>query len=196
VRTFGIVEIGEGTAWDLNLKVGVAKGVQLGVFGPAYVRTGDGSGVGDLGVALKFGRAVSQRTTLAFVPAVSFPTGDERRGLGAGRVLSSLIGVLSADLSATWHFDLNAGPVGVGAGKPQWFTSVGLALDGSVGLATELFDLTSGAAGQRQRGVLAAAMMTLAESAVLDAGGVLGLTPESPDQLFLGVTTNFGRIFK
>jgi hypothetical protein len=195
VRTFGLTELGEGTAWELNLKLGLARGVQLGVFGPLFNRTGDGSGIGDLGVSLKFAGALAKNAAIAVVPAVTFPTGDEARGLGAGQVLSSLVGVLSIDLTPTWHFDLNAGPVGVGAGAPQWFTSVGLAVQSPLGLATELFDFTSGGAGPRQRGLLAAAMLTLTEWALLDLGGIVGLTDETPDQLFIGLTTNVGGLF-
>ncbi len=98
-RAFGVEGVREATAWDFNLKIGVRRGVQLGVFGPAYLRTSAGVGVGDLGVAIKFARAVSSRTAVAVVPAVSFPTGDARR-----------IGVVSGDLPEAFHFDLNAGP--------------------------------------------------------------------------------------
>ncbi len=109
-RAFGVEGVREATAWDFNLKIGVRRGVQLGVFGPTYLRTSAGVGVGDLGVAIKFARAVSSRTAVAVVPAVSFPTGDARRGLGAGRALASAIGVVSGDLPEAFHFDLNAGP--------------------------------------------------------------------------------------
>ncbi len=152
-RAFGVEGVREATAWDFNLKIGVRRGVQLGVFGPAYLRTSAGVGVGDLGVAIKFARAVSSRTAVAVV-------------------------------------------LGIGAGTPQWFTSVGLSRGGRVGAVTELFDFTKSGAGPRQRGFLAAAVVQLAEWAVLDAGGALGLSRETPDQLFIGLTTNLGRIFK
>jgi len=69
-------------------------------------------GVGDLGVAIKFARAVSSRTALAVVPAVSFPTGDARRGLGAGRALASAIGVVSG---VFWRLPWYSSPNG-----PSW----------------------------------------------------------------------------
>ena len=198
VRAFGVNGLGQGTAWDLNLKLGVGRGVQVGLFGPAYVRTGTGSGVGDLGLAVKLNRAVSPQAAIALVPAVTLPTGDAGRGLGAGRALGSLVGVLSADLPSGLHFDGNAGPIGVGAGAPQWFTSLGLSHGGvgPVGLAAELFDFTGGGAGPRQRGLLAALMVTVVEWVVVDAGGVRGLVDGTPDQVFVGVTTNLGCIFK
>lgn len=195
-RAFGLDGFRDGTAWEFNLKLGVARGVQVGVFGAGYLRTAAGNGVGDLGVSFKLGRALSELSAVALVPAVTLPTGDEARGLGAGRALGSLVAVYSVDLPAAFHFDLNAGPVGIGAGEVQWFTSVGLARGGTVGIATELFDFTSGGVGPRQRGFLGAVLVTLAEWAVLDVGGVVGLLPESPDQMFVGLTTNVGRIFK
>ena len=195
-RAFGVGGLRDGTAWDFNLKLGLVDGLQFGVFGTGYLRTSGGTGVGDLGGSLKWGRALTGRSAVAVVPAVTVPTGDEGRGLGAGRALGSLVGVYSADLPAGLHFDFNAGPVGIGAGRAQWFTSVGLARGGPVGVAFELFDFTAGAAGPQQRGLLGAALVTVVEWAVVDVGGVLGLTRVSPDQLFLGVTTNVGRIFK
>jgi len=166
------------------------------VFGPGYLRTSAGAGVGDLGVSLKLSRGVSSRSTVALVPSVTFPTGDRARGLGAGRMLSSVVAVLSADLPASLHFDFNTRPVGVGAGTPQWFTSVGFSRAGTIGAATELFDFTSGASGPRQRGFLAAAVVRCAAWAVLDARGAVGLSQETPNQALVGLTTNLGRIFK
>ena len=197
-RAFGVSSFNEATAWDFNLKIGVRPGLQLGFFGAGYVRTGAGAGLGDVGLSLKAGRALSPQTSIALVPAVTVPSGDAARGLGAGRTLGSLVGVLSVDLPASVHFDANAGPVGIGAGKPQWFTSLGLAHGGvgPVGVAFELFDFTAGGAGPRQRGLLAALMVTVADWVVLDAGGVRGLVQGTPDQLFVGMTTNVGRIFK
>src|SRR5437762_8267743 len=66
-RAFGVDALREATAWEFNLKIGVSKGVQLGVFGPGYMRTSAGTGIGDLGIALKFARAVSSRTAIALV---------------------------------------------------------------------------------------------------------------------------------
>ncbi len=195
-RAFGVRRLREGTAWEFNLKVGLAQGVQLGLFGPAYLRVGGEQGVGDLGAAVKFSRSVSSSGAVALVPAVTLPTGDDARGLGAGRTLGSLVTVYSVDLQAQWHFDGNAGPVGIGAGTPQWFTSLGLARGGLVGVATELFDVTAGSAGPKQRGVLAGVLVTVADWVVVDAGGVVGLTGATPDQVFVGLTTNLGRIFK
>ena len=196
LRAFGLRKFSEATAWEMNFKIGLEPGVQLGIFGLPYVRGGAGGGLGDVGAAVKLSRVLSPKSAVAIVPAVQVPTGDNSRGLGAGRTLWSLVGVFSSDLSGSVHFDANAGPVGIGAGTPLWFTSIGLSFGGSVGVATELFDYTSGAAAPRQRGFLAALMVTASESVVLDVGGVRGLVDGTPHQVFVGLTTNLGAIFK
>jgi hypothetical protein len=195
VAARGTSSLREETTWDVNLKIGVSPHVQLGLFGPGYTRTPTGSGVGDLGVAVKARTDLSARAAVALVPSVTAPTGSEARGLGAGRALGGLVGVVSADLPGV-HVDVNAGPQGIGAGAPQWFVSLGGSRTfGRAGLAVELFEFTPGGAGSRLAGVLGAVTIRVAEWAVVDAGGSVGATEETPDQLFVGITTNFGRLF-
>lgn len=197
VRALGVRSLSEGTSWDFNLKIGLRRNVQLGVFGAGYTRTGGGGGVGDHGVTLKLTTELSPATAIALVPGVSFPFGNEALGHGAGRTLGSLVGVLSADVRWGLHLDFNAGPVAIGGGRPQWFSSAGVGKAfGPLGIAVELFDFTAGGAGERQRGLLGSVLVTVTEWAVADLGGVWGMTVESPDQLFVGLTTNLGRIFK
>ena len=197
VRAFGLRKFSEFTAWDVNLKIGLEPGLQLNLFGLPYARSGAGGGMGDVGASLKLSRALSPKSAIAIVPAVTVPTGDNSRGLGAGRTLGSLVGVFSADLSSAVHFDANAGPMGIGAGTPLWFTSIRWSFGGgSVKVATELFDLTSGGAAVRQRGFLGAVMVTASPSVVLDLGGVRGLVDGTPHQVFVGLTANLGAIFK
>jgi hypothetical protein len=191
----GRSSLGEQTGWDLNLKIGLTPHLQLGLFGPAYLRTDAGTGVGDFGAALKVRGALSPAVAAAVVSAVSVPSGSETKGLGAGRALGSLVAVVSAELGGGLHFDANAGPTGIGAGKPQWFGSVGLSRGfGRLSVATELFGFANGGAGPAQSGVLGSVLVTLAAWAIVDVGGVLGLSATSPDQLFVGLTTNFGAI--
>jgi hypothetical protein len=191
----GRTSLSEQTSWDVNLKIGITPHVQLGLFGPAYLRSDDGVGTGDFGLALKIRGDLSPAVAVAVVPAVSAPTGSAAKGLGAGRALASLVGVVSAELGGGVHFDANAGPTGLGAGTPQWFGSVGLSRAfGRLSIATELFAFASGGAGAAQRGALGSVLVTLAEWAVADVGGVVGLSDGSPDQVFVGLTTNFGAI--
>ena len=197
VRAQGLGNLRDQTSWEFNLKIGVARALQLGLFGTGYNRTGQGNGVGDVGVALKLRRDLSSTHAVALVPAVTLPTGDGSLGLGAGRVLGSLLAVWSFELGGLLRADLNAGPVGIGAGRPQALgtASFGRAL-GSWGVAAEIYGYTSGSAGAGQGGLLGAVTARPAEWLVVDGGGVAGLGASGRDQLFLGVTTNLGRIFK
>jgi hypothetical protein len=195
-RAFGIASLRDATMWEFNLKIGVGHGVQLAAFGPGYMRTAAGSGVGDLGATIKVSRALSQRAAGALVTSATFPTGDARRGFGAGRVLGNAIVVLSVDLPAQFHSDVNIGPTSIGDGKPQWFASFGVSRGGRIGFATELSEFTPGAVGPRQTRALGALVLRAAPWVVVDVGGAVGLTGQTPDQLSVGVTTNLGRIFK
>jgi len=193
----GVRSLGEATSWDLNLKLGLARGWQLGVSGTAYGRTDSGTGVGDLGVALKGRTDLTTTTAVAVVPSVTLPTGTHGPGLSAGRTLGALVGVVSADVAPAWQVDLNLGPTGIGAGKAQWFGSTGVTWSrGAAALTTELFGFTEGGVGPALAGALVAVLITPNEWVVVDVGGVWGATRPTPDQLFVGVTTNLGRIFK
>lgn len=197
VRAQGFGNVRDQTSWEFNLKIGVAPPLQLGLFGTGYNRTGQGNGVGDVGMALKLRCDLSSTQSLALVPAVTLPSGDQSLGLGAGRVLGSLIAVWSFELGGLIHTDLNAGPVGIGAGRPQGLgtASFGRVL-GRWGVAVEVYGYTSGSAGPAQGGLLGAVTVRPAEWLVVDGGGVVGIGASGRDQLFLGATTNVGRIFK
>jgi len=193
----GIRSLREATSWDVNFKVGISAHAQAALFGPLYVREARGGGVGDMGVALKFRAEVSRRTAVALVSTATFPTGSAARGLGAGRALGGLVAVVSAELPWSLHVDVNAGPQGIGGGALPWFTSVsGAGTIGRVGLTLELFNYTTGASGARLQGILGAVVLRPADWVVADVGGVRGTVGGTPDQAFVGVTTNLGRLFR
>ncbi|HKC47585.1 MAG TPA: hypothetical protein VKB63_08300 [Gemmatimonadales bacterium] len=191
----GTSSLRDATSWDVNVKIGIAPHMQLGLFGPGFTRNSAGHGIGDWGFALKLRTDVSHQTAVAIVPTITLPTGKERLGLGAGRALGQLPLVLSIDGPAGVHADLNAGPLGIGAGRPQWLTtaSFGRSL-GTLGITAELFRISAGAAGPRQAGLLGAVLVTPVQWLVIDIGGTLGLGAGSPDVIFLGLTTNLGRL--
>lgn len=196
VSASGVSSLSEGTIWSVALKTGITPSLQAEFFGPIYARASRGDGVGDLGLALKIRADVSRKSALALIPAVTAPTGRAARGLGAGRALGALTAVYSVDLPATVHLDLNAGPTGVGAGATQWFFSVsGSWGPGPLGVTGECFDFTPGGAGPRFAGVLGALTFRVAPWAVVDGGGEWGTTRRSPNSVFLGLTTNLGRVF-
>src|SRR5207253_4389353 len=128
-----------------------------------------GNGVGDVGVALKLRRDLSSTHAVALVPAVTLPTGDQSLRLGADRVMGSLIAVWSVELGGLLHADLNAGPVGIGAGRRQALgtASFGRAL-GRWGVAAEVYGYSSGGPGPGQGGLLGAVTVRPAEWLVVD----------------------------
>src|SRR5207237_1086054 len=78
----GTASLRDQTSWDVNLKVGVSRHVQVALFGPAYARTPAGSGVGDLGMAVKLRTDLSTRAAVALVASGTAPTGSDRRDAG------------------------------------------------------------------------------------------------------------------
>lgn len=66
------------------------------------------SGVGDVGLDLKWRFHGSGIWSAALKPGLVLPTGDETRGLGAGRLRYSVFMVVSADL-ARWEVHLYLG---------------------------------------------------------------------------------------
>jgi hypothetical protein len=196
ISATGISGLSQETIWSIALKVGISPSLQAEFFGPAYARTSAGGGVGDLGLALKLRTDLSEKSAVALIPGVTAPTGRKALGLGAGRALGALTAVYSVDFPASVHLDLNAGPTGVGAGATQWFFSVSGSWGGSVlGVTGECFDFTPSGAGSRLAGVLGAVTVRVTPWAVIDAGGQLGTTANSPNAVFLGLTTNLGRVF-
>jgi len=190
---------GDATAWDYNLKIGVARQVQFAFFGTGFIHTSAGGGVGDVGVALKLSTSLSPQATLALASSVSFPTGDAAAGRGAGRTQGGVLAVASVDVPRRLHIDANLGPVelGAGASPPRWFHSVGAGIAfGRYGLATELYGFTAGAGESAEWGALGAVTVRPAEWIVVDAGGSVGLWRETPHLVFVGVTTNLGAVFK
>ena len=192
----GVASLSEGTSWVVDLKFGVSRNVQVAFSGPLYSRTAEGWGIGDLGGTLKLRRDVSPRMAAAAVTSVTAPTGNADEGNGAGRALGALTAVLSVDLPHAIHVDANAGPQGIGAGAPQLFLSVaGARALGRWGVTLEVFNFGSGGAGARNAGVLGAITLRLAEWAVADAGGVVRTASGTPDEVFVGLTTNLGRLW-
>ena len=195
VSARGAGGLAQATSWDVNVKIGVAPHLQLALFGPFFLRTGAGHGPGDWGAALKLRTAISDRVAIAIVPAATVPTGQARNGLGAGRTLGQLVAVVSADGPGGVHVDMNAGALGLGAGRPQWLATASFGRGfGRWGAAGELFRIGAGGAGPRQAGLLGALTFAPARWVVLDGGGTAGLGSGSPEALFVGITTNLGRL--
>lgn len=65
-------------------------------------------GLGDIEIAAKSRFFEFGQTSLAVRPGISFPTGDDRDGLGSGRIVPSVFVVLSHE-PAAWGFHLHLG---------------------------------------------------------------------------------------
>ena len=197
LRAQGTNNLSGQTAWDVNMKIGVAPWLQLGVFGPALVHTQGAAGCGDIGLAFKLRGDLSSHVAVAIEPSVTLPTGNADRGRGAGQTLGGVIGVFSADPSSRVHLDINLGPTSLGAGSPPWFHSIaGAWALGRWGLTGELYGYTAGAGSDAMWGLLAAADLRWVEWGVLDFGGSVGTAGDARRLVSMGVTTNVGRIFK
>jgi hypothetical protein len=100
----------------VGLAIGVLDEVDLLVAAPqAWTRVREGgavvfdeSGVGDIGVELKWRVLERGGFSLAVKPGVSFPTGDERRGLGNGRMSYGAF-LIASQSAGPFTFHANAG---------------------------------------------------------------------------------------
>src|SRR5437867_4321086 len=109
-------------------------------------------------------------------------------------------GVRVQGADAPWkiHVDLNLGPVALGTGGSplRWFHSVGAAIGGGrYGFTGEAYGYSAGAGEPAQWGALGAVTVRPAQWVVVDAGGSVGLWRDTPDLVFVGLTTNLGRVF-
>src|SRR5207247_10204396 len=115
----------------------------------------------DLDLSRQILTVVGKYSERAVVTSATYPTGNQSHSLGAGRVLGSLEAIWSEDINTVFHTDINVGPVGIGAGEPVLFTSIGLsAALGRWGLAGESFQFSSGGVGPAQHGLPGAVRVT------------------------------------
>jgi hypothetical protein len=68
----------------------------------------DENGISDLSVEVKWRFFERERLSFAIKPGISFPTGDEDKGLGPGRVGGSIFLIASQELEP-WAFHFNVG---------------------------------------------------------------------------------------
>src|SRR6266702_4066851 len=116
-----------------------------------------------------------------------------------GRTRGAVLAVASVDTPWRIHLDLNLGPVALGrGGSPlRWFHSLSAAIGaGRYGFTGEAYGYSAGAGEAAQWGALGAVTVRLAQWAVVDAGGSVGLWRDTPDLAFVGLTTNIGRVFR
>lgn len=92
---------------DAVLSYGIAEtaDVQIGL---PWIRHAGGRGTGDASLDLKLRFLVQGPLSLGLKPGITLPTGDEGKGLGAGRVGWGSLLILSYDLES-WAFHAHAG---------------------------------------------------------------------------------------
>jgi hypothetical protein len=210
----GTVELETGVSWDPKDRLGTPVSARLGLDSRSelvlgiepvvLVGGGAGKGIGDLvvGYRQRLREAEGNTPALAWQAQLKAPTADEDEGLGTGE--TDLFGAFAAtwpDAEYSMNAFLQVGVLGDPGGGSVWQTA------GSFGVGTELEADTTGFAevvvsltpeldDEQLYGLLG---VQVAQSAgrILDLGVLIGLSEDAPDfQLFLGTTTNLGRLAK
>jgi len=189
------------------LKVGLASHVQLNVGTTAFTRANDigqGSGVGDLSVGLKW-RLLDDSPLLgdfAILPTVKFPSGSVDRGTGTGTtdlgitlISSHGLGPVAMDLNATYTHV--GGANGLPAGKAAlWTASFGFPVAGQLSWVAEVFGVPTidGSATPSSVEVLTGPTWLVSPALNLDLGLITPVRGDRPNALYAGVVWNMGRL--
>jgi hypothetical protein len=166
----------------------------------AYVRTEDAmpvsaSGLGDLGLDMKWRFAEFDRVSTALKAGLVFPSGDEEQGLGAGRTGGSAYMVTSYD-PAPWTLHLHLGYVRnnnqLGERRGLWHASIAATrrLGGRLLLVADMGADRSAdpAADLNPAFLILGAVYSVSPQLDLDIGVKAGLTgTETDGTLLLGV---------
>jgi len=187
----------------VELKIGLAHRMQLGLLGSLVGPPGQALGPGDLTIALKYRLAEGLPLLGAFavLPSVKFPTADRLHGTGTTD--ASLLLISSHELGPV-SLDVNLGYTrrsGDGSRAPKnasvWTAAIGAPIRGPLGLAAELFGFpgTSGPAGAKGSvALLGGPTLVLHPWWTLDAGGILRLRGPQADAFYAGLVYNLGRL--
>jgi hypothetical protein len=192
-----------------NLKIGLAKRVQLNLSGTWLRLSGGGaaveSGVGDVTVGMKW-RLLDGAPVLgdfAVLPSVKLPAGSASRGTGTGTTDAGLLLISSHQLGPV-AMDLNAGFTrrgGDGTVAPKsstvWAASFGSQLVGPLGMVAEVFGYpgTSGPAGSGPaEGLIVGPTFKPRPWLAIDAGVMRRLDGEGPNAVYAGLVYNVGRL--
>ena len=193
-----------GGSAPVVVKVGAGTRAQLDLFGSAAAPPGQGLGIGDVGVALKW-RAVERSRwlgDLSLQPSLKLPTGEASAGRGTGTTDAGLIVISSRQLGPI-ELDVNVGYThrsGDGSAAPRdatfWTASFGGPLHGAVGWVAECYGYpaTSGPAGAASAvAVLAGPTLLLRKWLAFDAGVIVPVTGPQPHAIYVGTVYNVGR---
>ncbi len=210
----GYVEIESGIERDANadhiyaeqaptlLKFGVTSRVQLAVLVPIARATGVKAGIGDVNVGVKW-RVLEHHpfwSDIALLPSVTFSTGGAR---GSGSTAASLLLINSRTFGPV-SVDLNVGRTwrtGDGATVPGtstfWTAATSAPVRGPIGWELECFGYpgTGGAAGSVPIVAILTGPTWLVHRALsLDVGMIAPIVGPQPRAVYVGITTNLGRL--
>jgi hypothetical protein len=158
-------------------------------------------GIGDMGFEAKWRFFEKEGISIAFKPGISFPTGDDKKGLGAGKIGYSTFLILSAE-AKPWAFHFNAGyrrsenTVDVDEKTDIWHASLAATYEvikdlqavGNIGIETN----TDKSSGSAPAFALAGVIYGVNENFDLDFGVKAGLNePETDYSILAGTTFRF-----
>jgi hypothetical protein len=155
-----------------------------------------GSGIGDLSLEAKWRFYEKEGLSFALKPGFAIPTGDEEKGLGAGRPTYHLLFVATRQMKP-WEFDMNVGYLynenSVSERKNIWFAS----LDGQLEVLKNLkLVLDAGVATNPDSSsntppayILGGLIWSLRENVEIGLGVKGGLTKSETDIAFRGGVT-------
>jgi len=210
----GYVELETGIERDANndqsfgeqvpslLKFGVTSRVQLAVLLPITRATGVAAGIGDVNVGVKW-RVLEHHpfwSDIAVLPSVTFSTGGDR---GSGTTAASLLLINSRTLGPV-GLDLNVGATwrtGDGTTVPRtstmWTAATSLPVRGAIGWQLECYGYpgTGGPAGSAPVVAILTGPTWLVHRALsLDVGVIAPIVGPQPRAIYVGLTTNLGRL--
>ncbi|MFA7381968.1 MAG: transporter [Desulfurivibrionaceae bacterium] len=191
---------------DAALTYGISEAVDLVIDLPyLHVKTSDDTtslvenGFSDTSLAVKWRFYEDNGLSLALKPGLTLPTGDDEKGLGAGKATYSLFFVTSKEMDP-WGFHLNLGYIrnenNLEEEKNLWHASIASTLAVTENLtAVANLGVESNPdklAGTDPAFVLAGLTYALSETIDLDCGIKYGLNdPETDYTVLAGVTWKF-----
>lgn len=191
----------------LVAKVGLASHLQMNVSTTGFARAaaiGQESGVGDIGVGLKW-RLLDDAPLLgdfALLPAIKLPTGSSDRGTGTGTTDVGITLISSHDLGPV-AMDLNVAYVRVGSAGSSpasssalWTASFGASVAGRLGWVAELFGAPTidGSGTPSSVELLTGPTYLVSNALNLDLGVIAPLRGDRPNAVYVGLVWNAGRL--
>ncbi len=160
------------------------------------ITVSDGNGISDTVFEVKWRFFEKDGLGLAFKPGVSLPTGDDEKGLGAGKTGYHLFFIASQEI-APWAFHLNIGYIGnentVDEEKNIWHASLAATYDvvenlkivGNIGVEKN----TDKAADNDPAFILGGVIYSISKSFDIDFGVKYGLNSSETDMSVMAGTT-------